>query len=809
MDEAASNPIPVFRAAVPSFAPSRRTTEPATSSPAYLNRMGAELSSEQRDELEAAMQECASEPIRTPGEIQPHGALVVIDRSSRRVVSVSETAGELLGLSNGALLGERIGDVLGEDWSDFGRDATRAGERVRQWSLRDPAGDSRSEQSPEQLEVSGHASEQFVFLELQPASESNITAEDLADFLTSLGTFGQAGGLEALLGDAAVAIRKLVGYDRVMVYRFDETYSGTIIAEDRVSEIEPYLGLRYPASDIPEQARQLYLEQRVRILVDVDYIGCGLVQVDGDTSQSAEHFDLSGCALRSMSPIHRRYLANMGVAATLAISLVVDGRLWGLIACHHGSPRNLSFRSLRLAGSIGELLMMRINEVRTSETAAIRATRFRRHTDILQHVHDQSDVFLGLRERSDELRQLIDADGVALMFGDEIAAFGDVPPESTLRTLTSTVGENAGDQPFYTDALATALKSEPEIRQQLGPVAGVVGMEFWPCDYLLFFRNEKRYSVRWAGEPLKSVARDGDGRLQPRASFDAWTEDVAGTCSPWTDLDLETANDFRNALAVYIIRRAHELRELNERLKRKTSEVEQFVYSVSHDLKSPLVTMHGFLGLIREDLAKEPAPDLESVDDSLRRVEKAATSMNRFIDDLLSFSRIGRDEGVPLTEVDLGAIVHEAIEQRRPLLDDLGFTIRVDENLPRVPGRETDFRRVFDNLLSNAEKYAADVPEPQLEVSCRETALEFVVRFRDFGPGIPEEFHSKAMQLFQRLQPETAGSGVGLASVAKIVESLGGRTWLENPDDGGLCVAMALPRHGVRGGTDPTRTTGG
>ena len=468
------------------------------------------------------------------------------------------------------------------------------------------------------------AGDEFV-VEFEPAESDDATAEvDDCALVTRL--------LERTRGiDEAVdlcraiveEVRDRTGFDHVMAYRFDEQYNGEVIAESCGGSLGPYLGLHYPASDIPEQARALYLETRVRLLADVGYEPVGLAETpvpaeedgpsekDGPAEEDAgpdgtarPPLDMTGCRLRSMSPIHRVYLRNMGVAASLVISVVADGRLWGLIACHHASPRRVRLDAAHSLSLVSEMLSVRVQvleEVRMRESLA---ARFAARNAILDRLHSAEDIVGELSQVADDLAAMLGADGLVLWFGDDVSKFGRTPDDRDVAAIVGAVGRRDADEPFITDSLSRDLT---DARLTGDGIAGLAALQFRPRDFILFFREEQSRSVRWGGDPAKAVTRDDAGRLMPRASFAEWVERVGGGCRPWSAVDRRTARDFRNAMAVFILRRSRELKELNRRLRQKTDEIEQFVYSVSHDLKSPLVTCQGFLGVIREDLAGRPA----------------------------------------------------------------------------------------------------------------------------------------------------------------------------------------------------------
>ena len=747
-----------------------------------LPRIGRQFRDDELAEIADATRSCEEEAIRTPGEVQPHGCLIACDWATLRITRVSESCREHLGMDPDRLLGRSIGELLPglePQTADSGHRDTR---RARIVEL-DGIG---------AFETVGRAVGSEWVVELMPQSDpAGASGSAVSDFLAAM--TGER-DLDELTAAAVTEIQQLTGYDRVMVYQFDEDYNGAVVAEAAAGGMQPYLGLNYPASDIPAQARALYLEQRVRVLADVDYEGSGIVE----TASDRPTLDLSTCHLRSLSPVHRRYLKNMGVSATLVMSIVVRGELWGMVACHHRTPRVIPLTQLSDLVGVADLLSLQIARAEEARHSRRLEKGLKLHREIIENIHSDPDLVGGLYRHRKSLMTLVGADGLAFWFGDHVVTAGTTPPRGEIVAITERL-----DQQDMSELLATSsIRRTLDLSDRIGSdVAGLIALAFWPSDYILFFRNSRSYSVTWAGEPIKAVQKDGDGRLQPRGSFDAWVETVEDEATPWSVTDRRAAAEFRNSLATHIIRRSRDLKELNDQLSRKTAEVEQFVYSVSHDLKSPLVTCHGFLGLMREDLE---AGRLDDVTDSLDRVERAAGVMNAFIEDLLLFSRIGRDENAATETIDLNTLVANVLDAHEYELRDCKATVEVAPDLPLVEGFRNDLFRVFDNLVTNAIKYAMDGESRQLIIGCRTGSTEHTLTVRDFGGGIDASYHEKALRLFQRVQAKKTGSGVGLATVVKIVELHGGRVWLENPDDGGLQVCLTLPR--ISGAESPDRS---
>lgn len=487
----------------------------------------------------ADLTNCDRELIHIPGSIQPHGALLVLDTSAPRILQASANAREVLGFDTEEILGRSI-EVLGGDLPAQVWTRVLAGVRATPRPLR---GYIERDGVRRGFEAVLHRNESdAVILELEPVdlAAALTLARELPQRLpAAVRRLGAAATLDDLAREAVAIYRELAGYDRVMFYRFDPDGHGEVVAEAKEPHLEPYLGLHYPESDIPHRARELYLRNRVRVLVDVHYEAVPLVP--RLFPPTGDELDMSLSWLRSMSPLHLQYLKNMGVTATLVVSLVREGRLWGLIACHHYSPKRLPY-SLRAACDLmAEVLSTRIavlenfSQVRT--LALARRVQGRLIEANWTHGAWQSELFDDPRD----LLRLMDASGAVLSYEGRIHAAGDVPAAEPLRALVDWVSARMTDGAFASSSLA---RDFPELAPLAPTACGVLAIEISrpERECLMWLRGEQVREVRWAGNPHKPVLPGNDPRdLSPRRSFAVWTERVAGTSRPWLPSDFATA----------------------------------------------------------------------------------------------------------------------------------------------------------------------------------------------------------------------------------------------------------------------------
>ena len=323
-----------------------------------------------------------------------------------------------------------------------------------------------------------------------------------------------------------------------------------MIAESRHPRLAPLLGHHYPASDIPQRARELYLRNRVRMLVDVE--AQAQVLEPALLRPSGEHLDMSMCALRAMSPIHVQYLRNMGVAASFSASLVREGQLWGLVAAHHYVPRYLR-RTVRAAAELlSEVASTRITAIENYAHAQVAVMVRRLEHRLVEATSTEGDWRYAIFRNPRTLLQPLEATGAALFHDGELLTSGEVPSTPELRSLLEWVDQQAGEEPFACSSIA---KAAPALAALTPTASGVLAMRLSSSrpDYLMWFRKEQLLTVTWAGNPSKPVVGDNPLELSPRQSFDAWSEIVRGTAVPWSSTELALARAIGVALVDIIV----------------------------------------------------------------------------------------------------------------------------------------------------------------------------------------------------------------------------------------------------------------
>ena len=725
------------------------------------------------------MTDCDREAIHIPGTIQRFGVLFVLSEPSLTVMQVSENVGDHLPF--------RVEEVLGRPLSAM-MDPTSVAE------VREALGEERwQDMNPLQIGVNGrqfdgivHRHEGAAILELEPNPDPPVGVHH--PFRPALLRI-QRVVTSAELADVVVQqMRRVTGFERVLFYRFHEDGHGSVDAEAKEPALEPYLGLHYPASDIPAQARELYRRNWLRLIFDASAKPARVVptlRVD-----TGGPLDLSFSVLRSVSPIHLEYMTNMGVRASMSISLIVRDRLWGLISClNHTSPRRVSQETRMACEFLGRLTSLQIAALEDHDQLAGRASR-RATEDQLSRVMRESapedNVLEVLLTRPAELMGIVGAEGVALVSDGRSMTSGRTPPPALIQDIAAWVDEKEGSRPFATASLAAVF---PGAEDASDVASGLLtfALPGAPQRRLLWFRPELVQTVSWGGDPNKPVAAHSGDRLRPRHSFALWREEVRLRSQPWTASSLEAADELRRrAIEVDIARRF-----LGE--QRAVRARNDLLAIVSHDLRGPLSGV-----LLQTEVMLHLTRDGDEgranvLRGSAERIRRSAAHMKALTDDLLDLASIEAHRfAVQPKSVESRDLVEDAVQAASPLAEAKRITLAVE--LIDVPRLEADPERIFrvlSNLLGNAIKFT---PEGgTIAVRAERRGDDFAIAVADTGPGIAADQLPHVFERYWKAQSTSQpGSGLGLYIANGIVEAHGGKIWAES-SAGGARFTFILP----------------
>ena len=497
---------------------------------------------------EVNLTNCDREPIHVPAAIQPHGVLLAISEVDLTVQQVSRNAAEFLGIDATDLLGNPISAFLGTAQENSFRQTLTS----REFRASNPMKLSIGEGSRKRL-VNGiaHRHHGILFLELEPAGEpveAPLRAFQL--FQSAMARVQKTSSLEQLWRVVVEEVKNLLEYDRVMVYRFDRSGNGQVIEEEVVEGRERYLGLHYPATDIPQQARLLYTINCIRHIPDVNYQPSELIPLIYPPSR--ELTDLSHSTLRSVSPIHVEYLKNMGVQASLSVSLISGSSLWGLIACHNYSPKFVPFEMRAACELLGQVVSLRMASLESAEQSQYKSKTNTMQARFLEAL-SRKILKDALIDGKPSILDYVPAGGVVLWMGKECFSTGRTPTLEQIEKLIRRVRRN-NSPVFVTDHLSSIFADARDFKDVASGVLSIT-ISREQNIYLMWVRPEQLQVVNWSGNPAKGVDPENPQRLTPRKSFELWKEVVENKSTPWTDVEIESVTELRSTIMGLLLRR--------------------------------------------------------------------------------------------------------------------------------------------------------------------------------------------------------------------------------------------------------------
>ena len=713
------------------------------------------------------MTNCDKEPIHIIGKSQSHGVIVACDKSTLHIGQIGKNSEEFFGRSYDELLSKPISLLIGEERAD-------ALKRLK-----------RTEERPEvrEVEINGkefvmipHISGDSLILDFEPARSDYNPYEYQRQLTSILNILGASETPEDLCADAAKITKDIFGYDRVMVYKFDEEWNGEVIAEEKEENLESWLGLHYPASDIPKQSRKLFMKHRVRIIADVNYEP---VPIEPELSPvTGEPLDLSRSELRGVSPIHIEYLQNMKVGASLTAALISNGKLWGLLACHHYSAKYINYYHRQTCEFLTQIFSNELSLKETNRYIAKLEDWESIRGELVVQIEAEGKIKKGLAEQEVLFTDLLDCQGGAIVLNGKMRLVGRTPSKSQVRQLAEEFLANQDDSVFFTKNLRKFYSPAEDF---LNTASGILSVKLGRSnkDFLMWFRPEVVQNVTWGGNPDKKASFDEvKQRMTPRKSFEKWTQKLTGVSDPWLDYQISAAKAIRESLSNIILEKQKlKIDRLNEQLLEAHDELELFSQGLSHDLKAPLRGIDGYAHILKEDhynsLEKAGQQAVDTILSSTRE-------MQELIDNILSFA------GVSGQSLDKGifSVNHqvEDILQSFNIKSNYPKTrIIMDKDLPRMMADKRMITQVWSNLITNALKYSEKEENPEIEIGARGIEGKTTYYVKDNGIGFDPKHKEDIFNLFSRFSGDGyKGTGIGLAIVKKIIEKHNGSIWAES-----------------------------
>jgi two-component system, chemotaxis family, sensor kinase Cph1 len=728
---------------------------------------------------QATLTNCESEPIHIPGSIQPYGFLLAVKMVDYSIAFASKNCETYFQLP--------LNEIIGKSLHLF-FDAAEINAFTAQYKL-----DGGEMERPFVFSLHGalysttaHKSGEAVVLEMEPFAEEHTQLPDLYIQTKRFAYHTEkSDNLKNLCQDIANETRLITGYDRVMIYRFDKDYNGEVYAESKREDMKPFFGLFYPHTDIPAQARELYLRNPIRMIADVNYEPVPLYAVE-EKSGSDLTLDLSLSFLRSVSPIHIQYLKNMGVGASFSISLIHNRKLWGLISCHHDTPKYIPYYARLAAHLQAVFLQSQIDVRQVADEFELTKETNRKLQELSEQFAKEQDI-IGNEITLQSLKNLLNADGIVLLHKGNLFTAGTVPAKEDTLLIADWFFENVKNENFSTSRFSDDYLPAKAMRNS---VAGICYRQLGllPGDAIFWMRHEMQTTKLWGGDPNKAILlNEKNNLLTPRKSFAAWSESVKYQSREWLRPEVNAAA----AISLVIQRQLHltnlmeeeiKYRILNEKLQKANDELANMNWISTHDLKEPLRKIQIYASIILEKYNHE-IPD--AVTSNIVRMQTSAAKMQRLIEALVSYASL-MYEDAKFEKVNLNSVIKEVVMELKEEIEEKGATIDTG-TLPTVNGINFQLQQLFVNIIGNAIKFAnQDVPlivkvsstkftgNPPT-ITAQPSKQWFKISFADNGIGFSDSFKNDIFKVFHRLHAnQYAGSGIGLAICKKIVESHNG-----------------------------------
>ena len=725
---------------------------------------------------------CHEEPVHRPVAIQGRGHMLVLDTSQPLTLhAVSANLAYLLQCDESSMWNRALQDWLPKPIWQASLKFVEAG--AKQSVVYAEESVRWTSPSSEQYDLVIHSNAGFVTVEFEPLPCSQLSEGTLGRIARRM---ANTDTLEELYATTTQLVAEAFHFDRVMVYKFDEDKHGCVVGETKQPHLEAYLGLHYPETDIPKIARDLFLKTKSRFISDINPANTTL-NFNPSLGKTPPHLDLTFSQLRATSPIHIEYLANMGVTATLSISIIINGELWGLIACHHNTPLTIAFDHRVLSETIGDLLAKRIFELEIQRKTIQESNWLLIETEFLENVRHSTNHRIEILENASLLMHMCQADGAALVTLDECTFSGGLTPDTeTLLEIRQWLVNQGHTEVFSTSSAGTVL---PMIKTSNNDIGGILAacVSIVSHSYIFWFRAQVTKTTNWAGDPENSytVSTHQDSqeiKLSPRQSFEKWKVMVSDQSHHWEASTLEMARRLRTG----IFRK--ELTYSAELTSRANNDFMQLTFAAAHDLQEPLRTQANYLELIEEILALDSEHEVNRY---LAETIRAGARMKELITDLLNFASLNGTtkrqtfalrEVLDELQIDLASVITAS-----------SAAITVD-SLPSMHADRGRVKQLMQNLLTNAIKYVAPGTVPEVSVYMKQEGSYYLLCVKDNGIGIEAADHEIVFKIFQRLHRKTEyeGTGIGLANCKKVAESMDATIGIDINEDVGCTFWVKL-----------------
>ena len=752
---------------------------------------------------------CNKQPLHLTSQIQPHGALLVVSKHDLKIVQVSDNVGHLFGKQPQELLNHSVREFLSQE--SFLEIDQRNKSSFTKISLSLALSFINNSKHYTYLSMV-HEIDACIMIEIEFKNLIQTNEDTFAIVFRQLqqvmSAINVAKSIEEVASVAARQIKTLSGFDKVMIYSFDDEWNGAVIAEEMNEGMESYLGLKFPASDVPKQVRDLYLKCPYRIIPNREYAPAKLIPEINPITGNVTN--LADCRLRSVIPVHLEYLHNMNIMASMSTRIIHSEKLWGLIACHHRTEKYLSFEECSILEFLSNIISSKISSVAnlTSTENNIKLNSLCNH--LVEHIWLHDNLITALRNYKEPLLSMLGADSVAICWNGDIETIGTTPEIPEIKRIRDWLIKKGYSKVIHVDSLAQVFE---EALHYADVASGLLSLPIQPYEgnYILAFRAEAIKNITWGGDPGEVIIFDNNSTLyHPRNSFKIWKETVRNICTPWQVEELSIAERFRNVIVEHtlqaltstlekkVIERTDALLNSKTELEETHNELRQITYVATHDLQEPIRKIHIF-GTKLKDFLEGKIPN-----EYLNRILISSIRISTLLRDLINYSRLTYT--ATASQTDLNQIVKEILSDFDLLILENKISFVVSD-LPLIEAVPDQMRQVFYSLVSNSIKFCRPEVPSQIDIFSEfvnELNIESTINIngpfcrivvKDNGIGFNQEYAKQLFEIFKKLHGKEGyeGTGIGLAISKKIIEKHNGIIFGKGKENEGATFTIILP----------------
>ncbi|WP_026464159.1 ATP-binding protein [Adhaeribacter aquaticus] len=727
--------------------------------------------------LQVDLSNCDKEPIHIIGRIQPHGFLLIIDKATTLLEQVSQNTYTFLDLTPEQLLNQPVTQLFSSDEAAFITELL--------WQ-EEPGNPHLISLNNRRFFCFIHASEEKLILEGEPfiTLSDNDKLEDnnlLSQLKLELNKLSR---LDEVANLVAQTILQILNYDRVEIIQFDPEWNSEVIAEALTEKQTSYFGHHFPASDIPVQARAILETKHIRQIPDVDAAAVNLIPYFNPSTGNP--INIHESELRNPSEIHLEYLKNMGVGASISFSIMVKGILWGIITCHNAKPVFVNVWKRQLGDLITKTFANVIASIQEKRNIQ-ELTNYRYVKDeLVAQISKANSLCKGLLTGKYTLLDITEGTGVAIFLDNKLHTIGQTPPEKEIMAILEWLSQHNKDAQFCTRELS---KKIPEATHYKEVASGLLAIEIsrYNLEYLLFFKPEIKETRIWAGNPEKPELGK-DARIHPRKSFENWKEIIQEKSMPWSQNEQEiTQILLKDIVALRLRNQTIALQHLNELLQNKNRQLEDFAHIMSHNLRSPLISVDGLMEYYEEE------PDLDTASFVMKHIKAINKNMFHTVEDLNIILKTRIDEQVPAEEIDLLQVIEKEKENLGAAIIQTEAQLEFDLQVPYITLPKIYLESILHNLISNALKYRSPHRQPLVKIKSWEDNRSIFLSVSDNGLGMDlKKVEHKLFGLYKTFHVHENAKGLGLYLTKIQIEALGGEIQVESEPDKGTTFIVSF-----------------